>query len=1177
MEAQPMGLTAADETLTSLALEWRLLLLGLSADGSLVAAAQEALMLSGESPALKFLVTQWSAGDFKDLPPIVLLSRAEMNGALGAYAISTGAIYLNADWLVGASKAEVNEVLTEELGHHLDGLLNAVDTPGDEGEYFSRLLVGKAAADPEKAALRNQSDAAVVSVGGADISAEQAAAPVIQANSLYTLVNAPSWTQGSTNAKAAGGDLVTINNSSENDFLVSQFSGITDTSDIAGQFAYIGLNDIAQENQWRVADGSLAIWFNWAAGEPNNANGLTEEDAVAIRLNSANDSIYGVWHDVPVSHKETSKGIAEIPISSSITLPATIKEGAGIITTTINLSAGTANTGNLANGATVYWKITGITADDLTSGTVSGTGIITKGQLQIQHAFKQDPDVGEQFQVSIFSDELLTQQIGTRSSAWIAENIVMRGNSVYQLVNGPTWTQAQANSRSLGGDLATINDAAENAWVHSAYGITYTGSNNYYYIGLSDNTQEGNWQWISGDISTYRNWNPSAPDSAKGLVDEDYALLGWFPSTEWQDAADRTYFTPSGLPPAISDNQLLGIAELPISSSITFATVAREGQTFTTIINLSAGGLNRTDPVEGAPIYWKISGITADDLTSGALSGTGLITNGQFQIQHILKQDPDIGEQIEVSIFSDAEMTQQIGTTKSAEIQDSSGPQGAINTGSAVFYITGVPAAGQTLTAVATSKDPDGDGTFSYQWEASADSSSTWTPIQGASTSTYTAAAGDIGKRLRSVISYRDQKDFAETTTTAPVSIISLSGNTPTTIINDSIKIASSFSGNTSAQALAGSLKLEDSSTKKPLPVSGDSAVKTLSQLTSSKALSDSARQLLDRYIIKDPSSGSTRKASANDAGFIDFTLKVGSLKSLTAQIALASEVRATGYVKINPNTGEAYDFTYDPATGLGAELLDTNKNGLVDNLRIHLQDGGLGDVDDSRNGEIRDPGALAEAPRLPVYRFYRNGVHFYTTNESERDSVISNSYGKSVSFTDLSINPQAKDPITGGWGYRYEGVAYQALDTQGKALYRFFSPSKGYHFVTTNANEALAVIQNSVGSSYNLSNAKGQKLLDNGWGFQYEETSYKVSTIAQTGMDTPVYRFFNQRKGVHFYSSSMAEAKSVVANSLGAPYATDSWITSTADAIRRNSLFASPTLLESGWGYQFEGVGWYV
>jgi|688.fasta_scaffold98898_2 hypothetical protein len=394
---------------------------------------------------------------------------------------------------------------------------------------------------------------------------------------------------------------------------------------------------------------------------------------------------------------------------------------------------------------------------------------------------------------------------------------------------------------------------------------------------------------------------------------------------------------------------------------------------------------------------------------------------------------------------------------------------------------------------------------------------------------------------------------------------------------NNSVNITVSVNGNTSAQALAGSLKLEDPVTKKPLPVNGDSAIKTLAQLTTSKPLSDAAKQLLDRYIIKDPSSSSSRKASADDAGFIDFTLKTGSLKSLTAEIALASEVNATAYVKVNPNTGEAYDFTFDPVTGLGAELLDTNKNGLVDSLRIHLQDGARGDVDGVVNGEIRDPGVLAEAPRLAVYRFYRNGVHFYTTNSAERDSVIANSYGKGVGFADLSANPQAKDPLTGGWGYRYEGVAYQALDTQGTALYRFYSPTKGYHFVTTNADEALTVIQNSVGSSYNFSNAKDQKLLDKGWGFQYEETSYKVSTIAQTGMDTPVYRFYNQQRAVHFYSSSMEETKSVIAKSLGAQYATDDWITSTADAIKRNSPYTSPTPLASGWGYQFEGVGWYV
>jgi len=109
-----------------------------SLSGRLTAAAQEALLLDGEPQALKDLVSQWSKGDFKGIPEIVLLSNMDINGALGAYAQSIGKIYLNADWLKTATQEAVNAVLTEELGHHLDGLLNTVDTAGDEGEYFSR-------------------------------------------------------------------------------------------------------------------------------------------------------------------------------------------------------------------------------------------------------------------------------------------------------------------------------------------------------------------------------------------------------------------------------------------------------------------------------------------------------------------------------------------------------------------------------------------------------------------------------------------------------------------------------------------------------------------------------------------------------------------------------------------------------------------------------------------------------------------------------------------------------------------------------------------------------------------------------------------------------------------------------------------------------------------------------
>ncbi len=112
-----MPLSTAESVLASLLPEWHLLLQGWSASGRLSTAAREALLLSGEPGALADLTNQWVAGDFGALPPIVLLSSTDINGALGAYAISTGTIYLNAEWLAGATKEQVFAVLTEELGH----------------------------------------------------------------------------------------------------------------------------------------------------------------------------------------------------------------------------------------------------------------------------------------------------------------------------------------------------------------------------------------------------------------------------------------------------------------------------------------------------------------------------------------------------------------------------------------------------------------------------------------------------------------------------------------------------------------------------------------------------------------------------------------------------------------------------------------------------------------------------------------------------------------------------------------------------------------------------------------------------------------------------------------------------------------------------------------------------
>jgi len=145
---------------------WSLLLQGWSVNGRLSSAAQEAMLLDGQPSLLTALIEQWSKGDFSGLPPIVLLPASSMPGAAGAYAKSTGTIYINEDWLQIASQAQVLSVFTQELGHHLDALLNSSDTDGDEGALFAALLENKNLSAQGIETYRNIDDRGMILVNG---------------------------------------------------------------------------------------------------------------------------------------------------------------------------------------------------------------------------------------------------------------------------------------------------------------------------------------------------------------------------------------------------------------------------------------------------------------------------------------------------------------------------------------------------------------------------------------------------------------------------------------------------------------------------------------------------------------------------------------------------------------------------------------------------------------------------------------------------------------------------------------------------------------------------------------------------------------------------------------------------------------------------------------------------
>ena len=169
-----MAFAKPNTILSPLLNQWKNLLQQWALDGSLVTAAQEALLLSGIPEGLQILIDEWAAADFKSLPEVELLSAADISSALGAYAISTGKIYLNENWLEGARKEVVFAVLTEELGHHLDAVLNKKDTSGDEGALFAALLTSNFnVSDSKKESLQAKADHGIAMIFGSEVAVEQ--------------------------------------------------------------------------------------------------------------------------------------------------------------------------------------------------------------------------------------------------------------------------------------------------------------------------------------------------------------------------------------------------------------------------------------------------------------------------------------------------------------------------------------------------------------------------------------------------------------------------------------------------------------------------------------------------------------------------------------------------------------------------------------------------------------------------------------------------------------------------------------------------------------------------------------------------------------------------------------------------------------------------------------------
>jgi len=167
-----------ESALTTATLDLQARLVEAASSGLLGNAAADALGFLAIPEGLWELQQAWSVGQFKDFPSIHLSSGPAMAQARGAYVAQTGSILVNQDWLQVATPSELLAVLAEEVGHHLDARFNPVDTPGDEGELFSRLLLAQQPSAVERERMRQQTDAIQVNLANGQAAWAEAADPL---------------------------------------------------------------------------------------------------------------------------------------------------------------------------------------------------------------------------------------------------------------------------------------------------------------------------------------------------------------------------------------------------------------------------------------------------------------------------------------------------------------------------------------------------------------------------------------------------------------------------------------------------------------------------------------------------------------------------------------------------------------------------------------------------------------------------------------------------------------------------------------------------------------------------------------------------------------------------------------------------------------------------------------
>ena len=282
-----------------------------------------------------------------------------------------------------------------------------------------------------------------------------------------------TWPQARAGAASIGGFLAKIESAEENSFLASR---------LPVNSAYIGLNDEAQEGTFRWTDGDAPSYTNWYPRQPNDYKG--NQDYVELLNN-------GLWNDQ--FNYEKLLYIVEIPCVSvrQTAGPTTFKDLSQSTRVEFEVTDACGNVETCSFNIEVEQRLSVVCPDDIAVETSTNGAYVSYDLPEVTTCCT----------------------VGNAQPRSIPGFVYMgsHGGSYYYCSrSNATWSQANANCRSLGGYLATIESPAENNFLASQL-ITQTA-----FVGISDHITEGRFFNVNNRQINYSSWGANQPSNTSG-------------------------------------------------------------------------------------------------------------------------------------------------------------------------------------------------------------------------------------------------------------------------------------------------------------------------------------------------------------------------------------------------------------------------------------------------------------------------------------------------------------------------------------------------------------------------------------------------------------------------------------------------------------------------------------